>query len=284
MPQPTLRAVLALFAPLCLCGPAAIASSNQTYMLHENLHVGQTVTYQMKYDNATNSTAATDGKKTVTDTDRIEQWKVTLTMLAVEDGSARRARAEVSADSTDTTRTGKDKPETVPCPFAGKSVIITRDDDNNLSNSFPGDASPEDMNDLSNFLAPDEAFYPDHPVAVGDVWDNSNKVRVYCVGPTDLLASRCRLDWVKTIDGRQMAHVSNVGAMVLHEEGDVEEDVKFTATFMVDIAAGMIVKADQTGSSVYSTPPTAATQVTGGTHFSFYSQVVPQTAGATTRP
>jgi len=286
MARQTLRAGFRWFASIALCGGAAVASVNKEYTLHENLHVGQREICLMKCDSVVKSTATTAGKSTVTDTDSRQSWKVAMTMLTVEDGSARRARAEISADSTDTTRSGDEKPVTVPCPFAGKTVILTRDSDDHLSNSFSGVASSEDMDDLSNFISPDEMLYPDHPVAVGDVWDNSNKIRVYYVeSANDLVASKCRLDWVKTINGRLMAHVTNVGAMVVHEdEGDVEEDVKISAAFMVDIAAGMIVKADETGSTVYSTPASAATQVTGGTHFTFHSEVLPQTSGATTRP
>jgi hypothetical protein len=38
---------------------------------------------------------------------------------------------------------------------------------------------------------------------------------------------------------------------------------------LVDIAAGMIVKSEETGASKYLTPASAATQLTGGTDFTF---------------
>lgn len=86
---------------------------------------------------------------------------------------------------------------------------------------------------------------------------------------------------MKTIDGKQMAQITNVVAIVSQEDGDVEEDIGWTDTILVDVAAGMIVKLDQDGSSKYVTAPNAATQVTGGTKFTCHVDVVPAAAPAT---
>jgi len=279
------RFIPALLVILLLCASAS-AADNETdkFTLHENLHEGQVVSYSMTYDDVVKFTTTAGGKSTVTDTENGQNWKVTETVLSVQDGSARRARADVDKDSTDTSRTGNAKTITTTCPFAGKSIILTRDSDDYLSNNFPGDASSDDVNQLNDFLIPDAVFYPDQPVAVGEVWDSSKKWLPY-INSGDRISSQCRLDWVRTIDGRQMGQISNVEAMIEHEDGNVEEDVQFTSTMLVDIAAGTIVQCDGSGSSTYSTPATEPSQKTGGTHFTFHSEIVPVPATEpTTQP
>ena len=55
----------------------------------------------------------------------------------------------------------------------GKSVRLTRLADDSFTNDFKGDASTGDVSMLNDFLSPDEDFYPDKPVAIGEVWDDS---------------------------------------------------------------------------------------------------------------
>jgi hypothetical protein len=252
-------------------------------MIHENLHVGQKTPCAIAYDFKVKSTATTNGNATVTDTQTTDNWKLTLTTLAEKDGSSTQTRAEVDPASFDTTKIAGADAKKTPCPFAGKSIVLTRGTDESFSNDFPGTASDDDTNILNSFLTPDEDLFPDKPVTVGQTWDNSDKMSKHTsLGARDQLLSKCRLDWVKTIDGKQMAQISSSVGIIYHEQGNVEEDVQYAATLLVDVAAGMIVKCDQKGSSTYSTPPTEATQVSGGTEFTFHCEVLPATP--TTKP
>ncbi|MGD0461200.1 MAG: hypothetical protein ABSB74_01810 [Tepidisphaeraceae bacterium] len=263
------RAILGLFITVAICGSAM---ADDKYTLHENLHAGQKAPFAITYDCKVKSTSTINGNQTVTDTDSGQSWKVTLTVQAVKDGSDTRALAYVDPESFDTANDAGQETKT-SCPFAGKTITLTRHPDESFTNDFQGAASGDDVSMLNNFLTPDADFYPDKPVAVGDIWDNSAKlVRHLPLGPKDQLLSQCRLDWVKTIDGKQMAQVSNSVAVVLHEDGNVEEDMVYSTTNLIDLAAGMIVKCDEKGSSKYKTPATQALQVTGGTEFTFRSE------------
>ncbi len=277
------RIILALLATLTIIRSAA---ADDKYTFRENLHVNQMVPYAMTYDCKIKSTATTGGKQTSIDSETRQIWKVTLTILAEENGSATRARADVGAESVDTFRITGQSEEKIPCPFAGRSIILTRHSDETITNDFQGKASGDDLDMLNNFLVPDDDFYPDKPVAVGDMWDNSAKLSRHAeLGPKDQLLSECRLDWVKTIDGKRMAQISNSVATIYHEDGNVEEDTGYTTTILVDIAAGVIVKGDEKGSSKYITTAKEPTQVTGGTEFTFHSEVLPDAAtGAATKP
>jgi hypothetical protein len=266
------RALLGLFIIIAACGSAM---AGDMYTLHENLHVGQQASFAIAYDCKIKSTSTLNGNQTVTDSDSGESWKVTLTVQAVKDGSDIRAQAYVDPESFDTT--GDAGQETkASCPFAGKTITLARHPDESFTNDFPGAAGRDDVNMLNNFMTPDADLYPDKPVAVGDVWDDSAKmVRHTPLGPKDQLISECRLDWVKTIDGKQIAQVSNSVAIVFHEDGNVEEDVVYSTTNLIDLAAGMIVKCDEKGSSKYKTPAGQVWQVTGGTEFSFHNEYLP---------
>jgi len=98
------------------------------------------------------------------------------------------------------------------------------------------------------------------------------------LGKTDKLLAQCRLDWVKEINGKKMAQITCVSGTVRHEENDVEEDVQSTSVCVVDIAAGQIVNADQSGTSHEFTPKDAAAQVDVTGEFKFHGE------GQTTRP
>ncbi|MGD0140605.1 MAG: hypothetical protein ABSD28_17190 [Tepidisphaeraceae bacterium] len=267
------RTILVFFCTAVFCASAA---ADEKYTLHENLHVGQKVSNSIHYECKVNSTATTNGKQTATNTTTALSWKVTLTILDEKDGSAIRAQADVDPDSFDTAREGNGPEKRTPPAFAGKTVVLARHPDESISNDFPGNAGDDDVDMLNNFITPDEDFYPDNPVAVGDTWDNTAKAARHAeLGPNDRMASVCRLDWVKTIGGKQMAQISNSVAIIYHEDNNVEEDTSYTTTVLVDVAAGMIVKGDEKGSSKYTTPATEATQVSGGTQFTFQCEVIP---------
>lgn len=230
----------------------------------------------MTSDYKVKSTSTTNGNPTVTDTETQQSWKLTLTVLEVKDGSAVESRADVDPHSFDKTKTGGGDETKAACPFAGAAITLTRHADESLANDFPGKASDDDVSLLNNFITPDEQWYPDKPVAIGDTWDDSAKVSKYVtMGPRDQLTSHSRLDWVKTVDGKQMAQITNSATITYHEDGNVEEDIKFTVTQLVDVASGVTVKCDEQGSSQYTTPKTEPTQVTGGTEFTFHAEVLP---------
>ena len=155
-------------------------------------------------------------------------------------------------------------------------MVVSRLPDESFTNNFQGDADADDTDMINAFIGPDADFFPDHPVAIGEMWDASAKVTKHSeLAPGDQLLCRCRLDWVKTIGSKQMAQISCSQANIYHEDGNVELDEEITSTLLVDVAAGMIVKSDQKGSGKYSTNPKEKTQVGGGMEFTFHCEVVP---------
>jgi hypothetical protein len=266
------RFLLTMILALAIC---RTARADDKYAFHENLHVGQKIPFSIVYECKIKSTSTMNGIASVSDTTTHFDWKVTMTVLAVKDGSDIRAQADIDPDSSDTNTVAGQPPKKTTCPFAGKTIIITRNPDESFSNDFSGNAGDDDVNMLNNFISPDEDYYPDQPVAVGDAWDVSVKLAKHSqLGPRDRLLSACRLDWVKTINGKPMAQISNSTATVYHEPGHVEEDFEATATLIVDLTTQIIVKADETATSKYKTPPSQPIQVTGGTEIKFHDELL----------
>jgi hypothetical protein len=248
---------------------AGLAGADDHYTIHENLHFGQRVPYNFSQTIDNKMISTTGGKQTVAETVTGQHWKTVITVYGVRDGSATREMVVFDPDSYDT-----DKDQKTKCPYAGKATNLTRNADESITNSFPGTASDEDVNSINSIIIPDEDFFPDTPVAVGDVYDNSAKYALHMqLGAQDRVLSKCRLDWVKTIGDKQMAQISASCGAIYHEAGSVEEDLTYSMTILVDIGAGMIVKCDSLGTSTYSTPPTEPTQVTGGQQFEFHGIV-----------
>jgi len=264
---------LALISAAMFCQSAMAA---ETYIIRENLHPGDKAQDAMTYVCKTKSTSTTNGNAIVTDTETRHEWKLALTVQDGRDGSSINTLAQLDPESVDLEKDAGGPEQKTTCPFVGKAIILTRHPDGSLANSFQGSASDEDVSLLNNFVTPDAEYYPDKPVAVGDTWDDSAKVAKFApLGPGDQVTSQGRLDWVKIIGGKQIAQITNAGTVTYHEDGNVQEIEEMTITSLVDIASGITIKCDEKGSSKRTTPPTEATQVTGGMEFVFRAEVQP---------
>ena len=142
---------------------------------------------------------------------------------------------------------------------------MTSQPDGSVANDFQGNSGGEDQALLNVLLSPDEVNYPDQPVAVGDTWDNSAKLRkAFTVDPKDQFSAAFKLDSVTTVGGKQMGQISFKIVHSYHDDsgsGGLPTDTvdEQTGTMQVDIAAGMIVTADMkelsTATSVSKNPP-----------------------------
>jgi hypothetical protein len=279
---------------------AALCSSvwaGDTYTLHENLHVGQQVTYVITQEAKQHTVDIADnGKQNVNDRQTGQSWTVTETVLAVADGSATQARVDVAAGSFDTVKVaGQDEKKTA-CPFIGRSILLTRKPDGSVADDYPRPPSASDLDTqngdgilLDNLLTPDEQSYPDRAVAVGDTWDMSAKLaKAMGLGPKDHLTATSKLDWVKEIGGKQIAQISCNEVITYHIDagpnGLVAQDTVDTSsdTMLVDIAAGMIVKDDSKDVTKTQGPGNSPPMFVDVNEAVFHAEVKPDLA--TTQP
>jgi hypothetical protein len=208
----------------------------------------------------------------------LNTWKLTLTVQATRDGSSVRSLIEMDPASVDTNTDGANAPVKAPCPYAGKSIFLTRNDDESVTNDFQGNASDSDSTLLNGIITPDEAWFPDKPVAVGEKWDTSAKFgKFLTLDATDKITYVGCVDWVKTVGGKQIAQITSLVTESISEAGNVTENMKYTSVLLVDISLGRIIRFDCKGSSQYITLNTEPTQVTGGTTFFFHAKTLPET-------
>jgi hypothetical protein len=254
--------------------------------IRENLHPGQKVVYVWTDHYRVKSNATANDPLMPKDADTGHSWKLTLTIHEVKDGSAIRSTADVDTQSFDTSKDDAGNETKTPTAYAGKSIGLMRHPDESLTNDFQGNASDDDVDLINNFVTPDAEWYPEKPVAVDETWDDSAKVAKYALlGPNDTITSKGRLDWVKWLNGKQIAQISHSVAIIYHEANNIEEDYTFTGTQLVDLASGVTIKIDQKGSSKFIMPGTVPLRVLGGSEFMDHCEVVPDaSAGATTQP
>ena len=109
------------------------------------------------------------------------------------------------------------------------------------------------------------------------------EVREACgTGARDQLLTKCHLDWVKTIDGKQMVQFTASSGVIRIGEDNLEGDDASSCTLLVDVAASQIVKSDIKGTTLYSNPKTEATQRSGKCDYTFHCEA--HTVDATTQP
>ena len=268
-----IRSRLALIIVAAFCAPAL---GEDKYTFHESLKPGQKISIDFSYQDHEKTTTTPRGKPAEdSDVQTRRSYKVTMTVLDTMDGSATKDRVEVEPGSVDATKTAGGDETVTPSSFIGKKIILTRKADGTATNDFKEQADPGALDMLNTLLTPDQDFYPDHPVAVGESWDTSDQMKKHAgLGKEDKLQCVCRLDWVKTIDQKQMAQMTYSLATVRHDEDHVESDCEESGTLTIDVAAGQIVKTETASKTKYSTPADEPTQVTGTAEDSSHGSAV----------
>jgi hypothetical protein len=254
---------------------AELALGAEKYSFHENVHVGQQVAGDLICEGHVKRTTTSNGESSTDNYEYKQMIKTAFTVLAINDGSATEIKVYVDPTSYDTTKNAGEAEQRTPCSFAGKTVTLRRKADDTVASDFTDQADATDEDNVESLLNPDEDFYPDQPVAVGDTWDVSAKLTKHAdLGPKDQLAAICRLDWVKEIGGKKMAQISCSEGTILVEEGNIEEDVQCNTTLLVDMSADQIVNCMQKGSGKWISPSGDTDKTTGGSDFTYIGRVL----------
>ncbi len=267
--------LLVAFPLLLHCAPALgdEETDQEKYSFHESLKPGDIIVGQVTIEDHQSVTTTENGRSSLDSSVTRHAWKLEETVLGVKDGSSIKMRVRIADGSVDAARIPAEGEETVtPCPFITEDVIIARHLDDAVTDDFTGTAGADDTDYLHSLLNPDQDFFPDKPVAVGESWDVSEKVKKHSdLQKGDSIKFECRLDWAREIDGRKTAQLTCKGEMVQQLAGRVEQKTQQQTTFLVDVAQGMIVKCDETAKVTYTTPGDEPVQVTGGSQTTFHS-------------
>jgi hypothetical protein len=276
---------------ICVCTLgllASLARAETKYSFKENVRVGQKLAGMMDYQEHEVITDTTGSDSSTSDVQTHENMKVLIDVTQVKDGSATQMQIDVDPASFEAEKKAGEAEVKTPLPFIGRPVTLTRMDDGSVSNDFKTADADKNAISLANdtlngWLGPDEDFFPAQPVAVGDSWDVSAKYAKHAeLGPGDQALTKCHLDWVKDVNGKQMAQITASCGIIRVGDANVEADDASSCTLLVDMAASQIVKSDVKGTVTYSNPKTEATQRSGKTDYTFHCEA--HTVGATTQP
>jgi len=236
-----LRELCVAMAGLMLVGASAWADAPEKFTFKENVHVGQVVEIE----------CTNNGKLINADNTQIRDHqyvKAKLTITQVKDGSATQMKVEVTPDSYNTRKQAYIKEERFTNALAGKTALVTRADDGTATIDQKVDDSETaemDINFAEGVLAPDADMFPDHPVAVGDTWDAGPEFAVHSELDTKARgAAKLKLDWVKTINGRRVAQITESAAIVTENDNGDETDSEVSGVLRIDVAESQIVGAD----------------------------------------
>jgi hypothetical protein len=267
----------------CLALVGSEAGADTKYSFRENVHVGQKLQGEMDYHEHEVITDTTGTDSTTSDVETHEYMKATIEATQVKDGSAIEMKIQVDPASFETRKKAGQAETRTPSPFIGRAITLARQDDGTVINDFRGDVSGLANDILNGWLGPDEDFFPDQPVAVGDSWDVSAKYARHAeLGPRDQLLTKCHLDWMKTIDGKKMAQITASSGIIRIDEDNLEGDDANSCIMLVDLAGSQIVKSDIKGTTTYSNPKTEATQRSGKSEYTFHCEA--HNVDATTQP
>jgi hypothetical protein len=245
-----------------LCATAAPADGPQQYVIRQNVSVGQS--FKVRLDIFGRGTSAlTVGGKTAESQVKSHQFiLLTYTVVAANEGVPTEVSVDIDPDSHNTV-TDSDGMKIWDNAFAGRTISARRLPDGQWIDAvFNGYVdSPDHTNVLSPLFAP-QMILPDHPVAIGDIWEPKPQ-RGSRIPPGQQLMAQCQLDSVLDRDGKQIAQISLSLAAIQHSRNDVEIDMEDACTYRLDLATGQVVSWDRSASSTFSNPESNAHHVTG---------------------
>lgn len=270
---------------------ATSASGQQQYTFRLNIPSDQRISFDRWRETMMKTDNILDGKSVSSSMDyAIEHLSGQAHVLESIDGEPTACRYSFDPACSVKTRASPEAAwDSALSPFAAYTITLRRVAPNKVEDDFKGDIDDDTRDDLHGFLDPDSLNYPDHPVVVGDTWDCSDKVATHTpLAPGDKMLEYCRLDWVKTINGRPTAQLTLSGAVVRHA-GDVTTTDTIGGTMLIDMRNGMVFQYELTGKTeMHGKEPLGAgiearSAAMSGTG-TFYERGSSTLVGATTQP
>jgi hypothetical protein len=267
-----------LAAGLLLGGLCNAALAQDRYTFKSQLRSGDTVQFDITSHDASDWTQHGGDNAGETKSNEIYHDIGTLQFLDVKDGVAKACKVTFDPKCTVEKIGSNGSHHRQPADWAGMTITVWRSAAGNVTNDSNLDLDSDQTNFLEGMIAPDCEYFPDHPIAVGDVFDVSDQLRPDAhMSDGDKMLTECRLDAVRTgADGHRLADLSINSAYVFAPEEDFLQSVcTVTGTATVDLDCGEIVAGkfkshtdispDPNATQPTTAPATADDQYTTGT-------------------
>ncbi len=224
------------------------ASLAQQITLKPAAEVGQAWGFDQLQESVTNNSASANGQSQPFSAHQQSHHTGTAEILAVKDGLPTSLRIKFDVTSSDSTAMNDQPAQSVPFPYAGKTVTITRNDDGSVSDDFNGQADPSNSAELHSLLDEGAVFFPAKPISVGDEWPADPQVlsRALQLTGKETAGMTLKLLSVNDVAGHQVAEIK-VSVAAIKFQGGIQSKVIMQGTSLVDVQTGQCTKSDLAG-------------------------------------
>ena len=253
--------VYALVLPVVALGFLPSVAAAQTYALRPNVAEGTTATFDQVVKDTSESRQPDSAGDAVTVTSSSNEhlfghFKITGQVAGSPTAMRITFNSDCAIEETETDApANKEK-----SPLAGRTLNLAMDANHTYTDDYKGDIDDDTRDELHEFLLPDADLFPDHPVRIGDFWDTSAKSAADTpLKKGESMRQWCRLDSVKQVNGRSIAHLTISYASVTHEDATSLRILQASGTALVDLDRGAVTDVTLTGTyTVRDAPPDKA--------------------------
>jgi hypothetical protein len=258
-----------------LCATAAPADEPERFLIAQNYSARESFHIRLEVNGRAEGTATIKGQVGKSTTQFRQLLLVTTTVLAVRNGAQVELSLAVDPDSHNSL-TNFDGLKIWDNSLAGQTVRAHRRVDGSWISEIQGKVDPTDVTNLLSPYYAEETILPDHPVAIGDIWEPKAPGHPRLRASQQLM-SQCQLDSVSTVDGKQVAQITLSMAAIQQEPNDVEMDVENSCTYHVDMETGQIISWDRQANTTFANPESNPNHVSGtlSTHDVLTAQQLP---------
>jgi hypothetical protein len=244
---------LAAVLVVVYCSAAVRGGERKTYDLRYRPVIGQRWAYEMSMDTTLNLESTANRANTTRKTTHAAHRQVVVEcdeVLEVGPGGVCTAKRVTFgrgcfAFEQDNGRPRRDR----SLGYPGKTLTMRLLDDETVDTDYGTKPGPEKMRELRELVMGRSYVFPGRAVAIGDRWTADDAVREQMhLGPGDTISTILTLKAVRDRNGRQVADIA-LTAGVIAKVLDANVEVALEGTYVVDVATGVIVKADAVGQS-----------------------------------
>ena len=227
----------------------AIARADDPVSLRMNEAAGQTWKFDSTQTTDTKNQGTMNGQTQSVATKSNQHRSGTVQVLVAVNGVPSSMRVTFDK-SCSTTNEQNGQSQTMPEPYAGATITLTRAPDGMVTDDFKGQGDADSAADVRSFIDQDAVIMPDHPVQVGDEWSGQPAIvaRVLQLTGQDTGGMTLKLLSVKTIDGHPTADIK-VSFAMNKVSPQMKAQVVSQGTELVDLTTGHAIKNNFSGSA-----------------------------------
>jgi hypothetical protein len=245
---------------------AAPKQKQQKYVLKYQPAVGQRVSYAQSVDLSLSYTAAgTNNNRSIEQSVAAHSQVVVDSEETLElggDGTPVAKRVVFGPNCWSSEQRNTEPAEKRRLVYAGKTVNFRVAADGSIEQDFGVKPGRQEMKFLREVMRGRAPALPDHPVSVGERWQNDDAMRTLMdLAPADTVSTVFTLKSIREQDGRRVAEIGLSAAVIKANARGFNEEISIEGAALVDVQTGLSLRSDLVGQE------TVSARVGGGVHF-----------------